>query len=97
MWFLKHRTTDYQSQPRIIQIQDEDAGHIFREANSSASISDSVNRLRKNQYNYRDEVIISTLQLLSCSLRYNELISGFPLFIIAAKENSTESTTRAHQ
>lgn len=38
------------------QIQDEDAGQIFREATTASSISDSVNRNNKNQYNYRDEV-----------------------------------------
>lgn len=49
-------STGYAIEPRLKQIQDEDAGHIFREATSASSISDSVNRINKNQYNYRDEV-----------------------------------------
>ncbi|XP_055323319.1 uncharacterized protein LOC129578577 [Sitodiplosis mosellana] len=48
--------TGYAIEPRLKQIQDEDAGHIFREATSASSISDSVNRINKNQYNYRDEL-----------------------------------------
>lgn len=49
-------STGYAIEPRLKQIQDEDAGHIFREATSASSISDSVNRINKNQYNYRDEL-----------------------------------------
>lgn len=52
----KYSATGYAIEPRQKQIQDEDAGHIFREATSASSISDSVNRINKNQYNYRDEV-----------------------------------------
>lgn len=51
-----HSATGYAIEPRLKQIQDEDAGHVFREATSASSISDSVNRINKNQYNYRDEV-----------------------------------------
>ncbi|XP_031635503.1 neuropilin and tolloid-like protein 2 [Contarinia nasturtii] len=48
--------TGYAIEPRLKQIQDEDAGVIFRETTSASSISDSINRNNKNQYNYRDEV-----------------------------------------
>lgn len=53
---FEYSATGYAIEPRLKQIQDEDAGHIFREATSASSISDSVNRINKNQYNYRDEV-----------------------------------------
>lgn len=51
-----YSATGYAIEPRLKQIQDEDAGHIFREPTSASSISDSVNRVNKSQYNYRDEV-----------------------------------------
>lgn len=38
-----------------MQIQVEENDRIFRE-HTSASLSGSVNRINKNQYNYRDEV-----------------------------------------
>lgn len=55
-----HSATGYTIEPRLKQIQDEDAGHIFREVTSASSISDSVNRINKNQYNYRDEVNVQS-------------------------------------
>ncbi|XP_031638505.1 uncharacterized protein LOC116350733 [Contarinia nasturtii] len=48
--------TGYAIEPRLKQIQDENAGHIFRETTSASSISDSINRNNKNQYSYRDEL-----------------------------------------
>lgn len=78
-FFLQHNTnssTGYAIEPRLKQIQDEDVGHIFREATSASSISDSVNRINKNQYNYRDEVSeyeIMFITHLQINIKRNEI------------------------
>lgn len=55
---IENSATGYALDPRLKQIQDEDAGRIFRETASASSISDNVNRNSKNHYNYRDEVSV---------------------------------------
>lgn len=53
------RTAGYPPPPaKTIQIQDEDVGQIFRETDS-ASISASLNRVNRPQYNYREQVMIA--------------------------------------
>lgn len=42
---------------KTIQIHDEDVGQIFRESDS-ASISASLNRVNRQQYNYREQVMV---------------------------------------